>query len=219
MILIAFVSIIFNGCSSTTATKWNGQVPFAIPISVSGIVIEQTGTQIKAAGVPVKITDSLGKVFTATTSGAPSFMYTTKLDAATGICTLNSVDNGLTFWSWIDGFDPAADTVNVIFNESATSTAPALELVFLDHDRSAMTQALSVNLSEGATQIGSMAVSNGIVGLVTFPNIKPATKYTFTCSNSSGPVSDSYGRPISRSFTTPATLAPKTTVGYTFYMK
>lgn len=219
MIMLALFGASFNSCTTASGGKWGGYEPFAIPVSVSGVILEQTGNQIKTTGVPVKVMDSLGHVFNAATGGGPSFSYTRTLDGAAGTCLLSSNFNGFTFLSWMDGFDPAKDTVDVVFNTSQTNTAPMLELVFLNHDGSAVNQALSVNLMQGATQVGTGMISNGGIGLISFPNLQSATKYTFTCTNSSGPVSDAYGRPISRSFTTPAGLPARTVVGYTFFLK
>jgi hypothetical protein len=219
MIMLALLAATFNSCSPSPVNKWGGGQPFAIPISVSGVILEQTGNQIKTAGVPVKVMDSLGHLFTAATGGGPKFSYTRTLEQAKGTCLLSSSFNGFTFLSWIDGFDPENDTVDVVYNTAQANTAPMMELVFLNHDGTPVTQALSVKLMQGAAQVGTGMISNGATGLFSFPNLLPATKYTFTCANSSGQVSDAYGRPISRSFTTPAGMPAKTVVGYTFFLK
>jgi hypothetical protein len=193
-----------------------------IPISVAGIVIDQSGGRYMAATGRVVLTGATGPSGTPTqsvdiASGAYSVpSFNTGIIPATITCSPTD-PSGPSFCSTLSTSASSAAVVDIVLNTSKTQTAPQAEFVFINAAGTtpAMPTAMSLTIESGAaagsqvTIISESMVPSSNLDLVIFSPIAANTKYQFNYTPAGGAAT-------SIPFTTPATIAAKGfTDGYT----
>lgn len=199
---------------STAVKKANPKPLDSKPITVVGIVIDQTGKVFKTDSVPVFTTDANKVADTGYVLKANNYGYSVKMlnPALPFSISCNYKNN--TFYSYSDTADPSPDTVNVII-DNQSNTPNTLVLQLLNHDGSKIASGLTVNLMNNTNNQKSQAnVANGFAILP----ISAAGDYSFNVSSSTGVVNDANGKPLLRSFTV-SDKQNKSTIGYTFFLK
>jgi hypothetical protein len=195
------------------------------PQGIAGIIIDGTGTPLSTGGEKVQVTDAIldldpGTVFTVNKNDVYKIPIS---DTTAAPYTLLANLVADTFYSCVNVLN-SCDSTWVVLNSGPGAPA-TLDLVFLNHDRSPVTNNMSVSLYNNATGTGtslpggSWAYGNGDNALhYRYTGIQPSATYSFRCSNAAGPKKDACGRNIARMFNTTKSIGANSTVGYTFFV-